>query len=99
MRVLDRAEELVVTSSRQFVLDRLSHKAAPVPFEPNNPLDQLGGQRDGDALHFPHRCSMTYSMIISNGVDIAAGSPSRRTGEQRRQRSRQLSDGARPRGW
>src|SRR5262249_56713923 len=55
--------------------------------------------RGGDALHVPHRCSMTYSMIISNGVDIAAGSPSRRTGEQRRQRSRQLSDGARPRGW
>src|SRR5262245_27565569 len=64
MRILDRAEERLATSPGQFVRDRLGDKPAPVPFEPINTLDQLGGQRDSDALRSTHRESMTSSMII-----------------------------------
>ena len=56
---MDRMEQRFVTTSGQLMLDGFGDEAAAVPFESINPIDQLGGQGDGDAFCDAHAMSMT----------------------------------------
>jgi hypothetical protein len=52
--IADRAKKILATTSDQLVLNGFGDEPASIPFEPVNPLHQLGGQGDRDAFSDTH---------------------------------------------
>ena len=66
MGAAERLEEGITTTPSQLALDSFGDEAAAVPLKLINPIDEVAGKCDGDALAITHARSMSQSMIILN---------------------------------